>query len=64
MVPEIAVFQSYLGSDIIRRATKRVRCLVEINLQFTHAEIGDTNVTVTIEQDVIQFQVSVKYARI
>ena len=47
--------------QIIRRATKRARALVSFEIQtfLTHAVIREFNVTVSIEQDVVQFQIAI-----
>ena len=48
----------YLGRDVVGSTTERPRGLVAGHAFLTHTEVGQLNVTVTIEQDVVQLEVS------
>lgn len=48
----------YFGSHVVGRAAKSVCRPIQVDLQFTHAEIGDADVTLVVQKDVVQFQVS------
>ena len=47
-----------LRSDVIRRTTERSGSSTFKHFVFTHSEVSDLNVTVTIQHDVVQFQIS------
>lgn len=49
----------YLRSDVIRCSAKCFCSFIAHNAFFAHAEIGDFNVTVLVQQYVVQFQISV-----
>lgn len=51
---------AYFGSHVVGSAAKRVCRPIQVDLQLAHAEIGDADVTLVVQQDVVQFQVSVR----
>jgi hypothetical protein len=53
---------SHLGSDVVRCAAKGFGDFVSVDAFFAHAEVGDFDVTVLIQQDVVQLQVAVNDA--
>lgn len=54
----------HLWSHIIDSATEGVRCPVEEDLCDAHAEIRESDVTLIIQQHVVQLQISVPRTKI
>lgn len=53
---------SYLddfGRHIIGCAAKTISGLVQVNLQFAHAKIGNTHMTLIVQQNVVQLEIPV-----
>ena len=48
----------YLRCHVVRRAAESVGDPVEVNLQFAHTKIRQTNVTLMIKKHVVKFQIS------
>lgn len=48
----------YLRCHVVRGATEGVSCLVQVDLELAHAKVGDANVAVKVEQQVVQLEVS------
>ena len=51
---------SNLRRHVIRRSAEGVRRLVEVDLEFAHAEVRNSDVTLVIEQEVVQLEVSAR----
>lgn len=54
-------YVGYFGSHVVGRAAKRVGRSVQVDLQFAHAEIGDADMAFVVQEDVVQFQVSLDH---
>lgn len=53
---------TYLGCDIVRRATESFCCFVILNIFLTHAEISNFYVPILVQQYIIQLQIAVNDA--
>ena len=53
---------TYLRSDVIRRATKRLGACISPNSLFAHAKICNLDVSILIQQDIVQFEVTINNA--
>ena len=51
---------SNLRRHVIRRSAEGIRRLVEVDLEFAHAEVRNSDVTLVIEQEVVQLEVSAR----
>lgn len=49
----------YLGSDVVGRAAERLGGLVSRDALFAHAEVGNLDVAVLVQQHIVQLQVSI-----
>ena len=58
---KIKRIESNLWSDVVGRSAKCFRHFLAIDSLLAHAEIGDFDVSVLIEKNVVQFQVAVNY---
>lgn len=47
------------GRHVIGCAAKTIGGFIQIYLQFTHAKIGDTHMSLIVQQDVVQFEIPV-----
>ena len=54
------LLSSNLRRHVIRRSAEGVRRLVEVDLEFAHAEVSDSDVALVIEQEIVQLEVSVR----
>lgn len=54
----------YLWGHVIRCTTKCIRRFIQIYLKFTHSKIGDSHVTIKVQQYVIQLQIPVYITKI
>lgn len=50
---------AYLGGDVIGSAAERFRRPVAVQALLAHAEVGDLDVPVLVEQDVVQLEIPV-----
>ena len=48
----------YLWGYVIRGATERSRCLWRENVLLTHAKVGNFDMTIRINHDIVQLQIS------
>ena len=51
---------SNLRRHVVGRSAEGVRRLVEVDLEFAHAEVRDSDVALVIEQEVVQLEVSAR----
>ena len=56
----LQLLSSNLRRHVIRRSAEGVRRLVEVDLEFAHAEVRDSDVALVIEQEVVQLEVSAR----
>jgi hypothetical protein len=54
-----SVYSTNLGSDVVGSTAKCFGHFLAVDSFLAHAEIGDLDVSVLVEQDVVQFQIAV-----
>lgn len=54
-------YVSHLRSDIIGSAAERLGGLVPVDPLLAHTEVGYLDVTILVQEHVVQFQISVHY---
>lgn len=48
----------HFGRHVVGRAAETVRRPVQIDLQLAHAKVGDANVAIEVEQNVVQLEIT------
>lgn len=56
----IHTYFNHFRRHIVRRTTETVRRSIQIDLKFAHAKVSDSHVSIKVQQNVVQFKVSVE----